>query len=102
MTNEPAFDPDTVEIEAGQTVVWKNESTRMQTVTAYEDSIPEGADYFASGGYSREVLATIIYPFGGDVRPGERFAHTFETPGEYEYYSIPTEHRGMKGTVVVQ
>lgn len=102
ITDNPSFEPDSVEVDVGESVVWKNDSHQTQTVTAYEKTIPEDADYFASGGFSREVQATILYPFIGGVRPGRRFIHKFNTVGDYEYYSIPSEHLGMKGEVSVQ
>lgn len=102
ITDEFSFDSDSVEVNVGGTVVWKNDSHQTQTVTAYEKSIPDDADYFASGGFSREVQATILYPFMGGIRPGRRFTHRFNTVGNYEYYSIPSEHLGMKGEVRVQ
>ncbi len=102
MTDEPRFDPRVLEVEPGTTVAWINETPRTQTVTASERSLPEGADYFASGGSRREAIATILYPIRGAVRTDEAFAHTFETPGTYEYYSIPSEHLGMDGRVIVE
>jgi plastocyanin len=101
MTNEPAFEPRVAEIDAGGTVAWINESTISQSVTADEGGLPEGAEYFASGGSERETIASLLYPLRGVVEPGEAFTHTFETPGVYEYYSIRSEHRGMAGRVVV-
>lgn len=102
MTNEPAFDPRVVEIATGETVAWINESSIAQSVTADEDELPEGADYFASGGSGRESIASVLFPIRGVVEPEETFEHTFETPGVYEYYSIRSEHRGMAGRVVVE
>lgn len=96
------FDPETVRIPTGNTVLWKHEGDRLQTVTAYEDRMPPGADYFASGGTEREVGARILYPLVGGLERGDRYAHAFDTPGEYAYFSIPTEGRGMKGRVVVE
>lgn len=96
------FDPATVRVRVGETVRWKHEGERLQSVTAYEDRIPPGADYFASGGTHREVGARILYPLVGSLDTGDRYAHTFDTPGEYAYFSIPTEGRGMKGRVVVE
>lgn len=102
MTNGPSFAPESIEIEVGEMVGWQNHSRQIHTVTATEDRIPDKADYFASGGFSREVLATIVYPFNGGIDPGEEFVHRFETQGEYEYYSIPSKHHSMVGEVVVQ
>lgn len=102
MTEEPAFEPRAVEIASGETVAWVNESPRQQSVTASEDDIPDGADYFASGDSGRESVASILYPIRGGIRSDEAFEHTFETPGVYEYYSIPSEHLGMDGRVIVE
>jgi len=102
MTNEPAFDPRVTEIASGETVAWINESPRAQSVTARGDDLPEGADYFASGGFRRESIASVLYPIQGVVGPGETYQHTFETPGVYEYYSIRSEHHGMDGRIIVE
>ncbi len=102
MTNEPAFEPRVVEIAVGETIAWINESTIAQSVTAVGDEIPEDADYFASGGFERESIASVLYPLYGVVDPDEAFEHTFETPGVYEYYSIRSKHRGMDGRVIVE
>lgn len=95
------FDPPTVRVRPGGTVRWRHEGQRLQTVTAYEDRIPRGADYFASGGTEREVGARILYPMVGSLDRGDSYRHTFDRPGEYAYFSIPTEGRGMTGRVVV-
>ena len=102
MTNEPAFEPRVLEIAVGETVAWINESTIAQSVTAEEDAIPEDAEYFASGGFGRESIASVLYPISGVVDPEDAFEHTFETPGVYEYYSIRSEHLGMDGRIVVE
>lgn len=102
ITNDPAFEPEIVEIEEGETVRWKNETSMLPTVTAYEDEIPEDGAYFASGGYSSEPFATMIYPFGGALDHGEFFDHTFHTAGKYPYYSISPEHPRITGTIIVE
>lgn len=101
ITDSLSFDPEMLEIDSGQTVVWKNESSTVQTVTAYSDQIPDDADYFSSGDYNSEALATMIYPFGGKVGSGETYTNTFEISGTYTYYSIPSEHLSMTGSIVV-
>jgi len=99
-----AFDPATVTIATGETVVWKNTGTRDHTVTAYENSLPDGAAYFASGGYDSEQAARDAWATdtGGALSNGDQFSHTFEIPGEYEYLCIPHESGGMMGTIVVE
>jgi plastocyanin len=99
-----AFDPPTVTISVGETVVWKNTSSRGHTVTAYDDAIPEDAAFFASGGYDSTEAAREGFrsEFGGAIDSGETWSHTFEVPGEYGYFCIPHEQAGMVGTVVVE
>ena len=101
LTRAQAFEPATVRVAVGETVRWENEGQRPGTVTAYEDEIPPGAAYFASGGTKREIAARMLYPLVGALARGDRYHHRFETPGEYRYFSIPTESNGTRGTVVV-
>lgn len=101
MTDELTFDPKTIEVSAGTTVTWKNTGSIGHTITAYEDKIPDGAAYFASGGFDSEQAAKDGYPTKGNVVAGESYEHTFETTGTYEYYCIPHELNGMVGTVKV-
>lgn len=100
LTPETTFEPSTVRVAAGAAVRWVNEGQRPGTVTADEDTLPPGGDYFASGGVKREVTARMLYPLVGALARGDRYHHTFETPGEYHYFSIPTESE-TTGTVVV-
>ena len=66
--------------------------------------IPEGAEFFASGGFETEAAAREAWQdrLGGGIEAGERYTHTFEVAGEYEYLCIPHETGGMVGTVVVE
>lgn len=102
MTPEESFDPAMVRVSTGETVVWINRGTSPQTVTAYEDAVPSLRAYFASGGFGREITARILYPLKGMIRAGAGYAHRFEVPGRYRYFSIPSEHEGMIGTVQVE
>ncbi|SEO35297.1 Plastocyanin [Halogranum amylolyticum] len=98
-----AFDPFEFTVEVGDTVTWYNGSTRLHTVTAYENAIPEEAAYFASGGYEDEAAARAAWENGnGGITSGETYSYTFEVPGEYEYVCIPHEQGGMVGTIVVE
>lgn len=105
MTDDLAFDPETVTVSVGDTVTWENVGSVGHSVTAYEDEIPEDAEYFASGDFDSEQAARDAYVPGdtdaGDVPGGESWAHTFETAGTYEYFCIPHESI-MVGTVEVQ
>ena len=95
------FDPDEIGVVVGDTVVWTNESSETHTVTAYEDDAPEGADYFASGGFGSEDDARSNLS-DGLIDPGETFEVTFDEPGTYKYFCLPHEGSGMKGTIIVK
>jgi plastocyanin len=76
MVKSYRFDPETIEIQAGQTVTWTNEDNFTHTVEV------EGQ---------------------GDhkVEQGESVELTFDEPGTFEY--VCTLHsRDMKGTVIVR
>lgn len=94
MTNTMKFDPDTVTIEAGQTVLWENTSLLAHSVTADPEkatlegsvSLPDKAEPFNSG----------------IMDPEETFVHTFKHPGKYVYFCIPHEGAKMIGVVIVK
>lgn len=104
------FDPETITVNVGDTVSWRVRTDEPHSVTAYEESLPEGAEYFASGGFSSEEDArantSVAQPqhevAEGLLQEGDGFEVTFETPGTYEYFCIPHESEGMTGTVVVE
>ena len=97
------FRPERIEVSVGETVVWRNTGSRAHTVTAYENAIPDGAAYFASGGYESQSAAEDgwMSGFGGAIESRQTYEHTFDVPGEYGYYCVPHEPSGMVGTVVV-
>ena len=99
-----AFRPETVTVEVGETVVWRNTSKQGHTVTAYGDQLPDGAEYFASGDADSQSAAEEAWmdDAGGRLGQGETFEHRFETPGEYGYFCIPHEEVGMVGVVTVE
>lgn len=94
------FEPRRISVGAGGTVEWVDESDIAHTVTAYEDRLPEGAAYWASGGFETEAAARKNLE-AGLVPAGESYAHTFETPGEHPYFCVPHEGSGMVGVVDV-
>jgi plastocyanin len=96
------YRPQRLTVAVGDTVTWGNPSSRGHSVTAYEDGLPEGAAYFASGGLASEAEARDRYPRTGNIQSGETYSHTFEVAGEYPYFCIPHERGGMVGTVVVE
>jgi plastocyanin len=93
-----------VTVQAGETVVWRNTSTHGHTVTAFADGQPDGAEYFASGGFETEEAARQGWRQGleGRIDAGETYEHTFEVPGEHDYFCIPHIAANMVGTVVVE
>jgi plastocyanin len=101
MTDELKFEPETVTISTGDTVQWRNDGNVAHIVTAYESELPNGADYFASGGFRSEQAARKNLS-DGLVDPGEQFEHTFDTAGVCQYYCIPHESAGMTGSVQVE
>ena len=101
MVDGQRFEPETVTIKAGDTLEWTNESSESHTVTAYDDGVPSDGDYFASGGFDDESAARDDLA-GGLMTQGDTFEVTFADPGTYEYFCIPHESSGMKGTIVVE
>jgi len=101
MTAGLKFEPAEITIDAGDTVTWVNDSTDVHTVTALEDGIPEGADYFATGGFDSERAAREELG-EGLMSEGDEFEVTFEEPGTYRYVCLPHESQGMLGSVVVR
>src|SRR5215472_6531241 len=93
MTAGKTFEPKTVTIKPGETVVWKNVSDLTHSVTdvsslattAQDAALPPNAKEFNSG----------LIP------PGKDYSYTFTVPGTYKYFCIPHEEAGMVGTVVV-
>lgn len=100
MTDDLTFEPASVEVPIGGTVVWRNVGGVPHTVTAYGDGIPADAAYFASGGFASERAARDGYDRGA-LGEGDEYTHTFETPGEYRYVCIPHEGAEMTGSVTV-
>lgn len=94
MTGELTFEPKTITIPVGGTVLWKNPSNVVHTVTADPNKaadpshvhLPEGATAFDSG----------------TIQPGGTYRHRFTVPGRYQYVCLPHEMMGMIGEVIVE
>ena len=88
------FVPEHATVRVGQTVLWRNVSFDIHTVTAdpalaadaEHVRLPEGAEPFDSGRF----------------RPDETFSYTFNTPGLFRYFCIPHEATGMTGEITVE
>lgn len=99
-----AFHPRELTVVVGETVVWENNGSRAHTVTAYDDRIPEGATYFASGGYETQDEAWDAWHSheGGSLYSGERYEHTFDVAGRHDYFCVPHERQDMVGAIIVE
>jgi plastocyanin len=71
------FVPGRVQVNAGTTVVWRNDDQLIHTVTANDKSFDSGL-----------------------LQPGKTYRRTFDKPGQYPYFCLP--HPFMKGVVVVR
>lgn len=98
-----AFVPSEFEVGVGERVVWRNTNSRAHTVTAYEGDLPDGAGFFASGGFESEAAAREGYVNGleGAILSDETYSHRFEIAGVYPYFCIPHERGGMVGMIYV-
>jgi len=97
-----AFAPEEITVPPGTTVTFENTSQAAHSVTAYEDGVPDGAEYWASGGFDSESAARNGWPDEGRLEPGDTFEHTFEELGDHEFFCIPHEQVGMEGVITVQ
>ncbi|MGH2754503.1 MAG: cupredoxin domain-containing protein [Actinomycetota bacterium] len=95
------FEPETLTVQAGDTITFVNSSNETHTVTAYEDEIPDGAAYFASGDFSNEEEARADLS-GGLIDPEATYEITLDEPGTYQYFCIPHEGAEMTGEIVVE
>ena len=72
------FEPDLIEVPAGEAVTWTNSDNFTHTVRLLGDS--------------QEVLGTL--------EPGQSLEHTFSDPGTYRY-DCSLHPADMDGTVIV-
>lgn len=101
MTAEQRFEPATIVVSVGEPVVFVNDSDEAHTVTADEEALPEGSSYFASGGFEDEAVARTSSS-DGFILAGQTYSVDFNRPGTYEYFCIPHESSGMRGSIVVE
>src|SRR5262249_30530929 len=72
------FDPGTINVQPGTTVVWVNQGRHNHTAT----SLDEAWD-------------------SGDIAPGRTYSVTFDRPGTFRYFCRHHTQERMEGTVVV-
>lgn len=70
------YSVNVLEVSVGDTVTWTNGDTVVHTVTATDESFDSGL-----------------------LQPGESWSHTFDEPGDVEYFCTP--HPWMRARVVV-
>ncbi len=90
-TNNVCYTPTHLTVHTGITVTWINsDGSILHTVTAgWADSESIGLDYPGGNG------------FDSDFMPSDaEFEHTFEVPGEYDYYC--QLHSWMIGSITVE
>jgi plastocyanin len=78
------FNPDTLTIKVGTTVVWVNQDSYIHTVTS-GTSPNDRSGLFDSG----------------NLNGGDTFSFTFDTAGTYDYFCIPHYSMGMIGKIIV-
>jgi len=78
------FEPDPIEVQAGDTVTWTNGDTAVHTVTSGERERPDGE-------FDEELAES-----GGTAE------RTFREAGTYAYFCSLHSGPGMEGTVVVR
>lgn len=81
---DKSFDPNPIEINAGESVTWTNDDNEIHDVTSGSPEEENMGQEFASG-----ILS-----------PRKSFSHTFDKPGTYEY--LCSFHESMTGEVIVK
>ncbi|MFC3477455.1 plastocyanin/azurin family copper-binding protein [Halobacterium litoreum] len=82
------FAPRTVTVDAGATVRWEWDGGGHNVRPAGQ---PADADWTGTAGDDGET-------YGSE----HVYEHTFDVPGQYDYYCAPHRSIGMRGTVVVE
>jgi plastocyanin len=77
------FEPSSLTINPGDTVVWMNTTEMIHTSTS-------GTNCANDGNWN-----------SGNVEPGKEFKHVFTNPGSYSYFCMPHCLSGMTGTIQV-
>jgi plastocyanin len=91
--DDPMYQPNHIQIAAGQTVEWENDGQVSHSVTDDPARANQPGD---------ALLPSGVTPFNsGSVMPGGRFRHTFRKPGRYRYFCISHEADKMIGEVMV-
>ncbi len=77
------FDPESLEVLAGDTVRWENHGSVPHTTTSGRDGKPDGM-------------------WDATLNPRASFARAFPNSGVYHYFCTPHRAMGMQGVIVVK
>lgn len=84
VNQDNSFDPNPIEISAGESVIWTNHDNEIHDVTSGNDGEEGMGQEFASSTLSS----------------GKSFTHTFDKAGIYPYFC--SFHESMSGEVIVK
>lgn len=91
------FEPGTVTIEKGETVVWRSETGNMQVAS---DQHPRHTEYSGTSRAEHCENGDQNSAAFDQCSAGERFSFTFEKTGEWSYHNHVKSFQG--GTVIVE
>lgn len=93
ITPDRSFSSAQVSVSRGQTVQWRNQSRSPQTVT-FNPALASNPSLVS--------LPSVAEPFdSGVLNASAVYSHTFDTPGDYQYVSLPYEAQNMVGRITV-
>ena len=84
INQDNSFDPNPIEINAGESVTWTNNDNEIHDITSGNEEEGNMGQEFSSG-----VLSS-----------GKSFSHTFDKAGTYRYFC--SFHESMTGEVIVK
>jgi plastocyanin len=84
INQDNSFDPNPIEIKAGESVTWTNNDNEIHDITSGNEEEGNMGHEFSSG-----VLSS-----------GKSFSHTFDKAGTYPYFC--SFHESMTGEVIVK
>lgn len=93
MTSALTFQPQHVQVRAGQTVRWRNASNVPHTATADAS--------LASSAANVELPAGAQPWHSGTIAPGASYDRVLSVTGDYRYFCDPHELAAMVGTIEV-
>ena len=93
MTDNLKYSPEQVTIQSGQTIIWKNVSRIVHTVTA-DSTLAAKPEHVKRPPSAQQFNS-------GAIPPGQSFSYKFTVPGDYRYFCIPHEMAGMIGSITV-